>query len=115
MAADGAHVGDAAVTQLGEHAHPLLGTFPAGRANPHAEHVAFTVDSDPHRHLNRPVGDLPVPDLQDDGVDQHKGVGYAAGPSTLPLRRSRGTVIRTSPTSVRTVFPLEPFRELPGP
>ena len=61
---------DAAVAQLGEDAGPELGAFAAGRADPHPQHVAFTVEVDAHGHVDRPVGDLAVADLDDDGVDQ---------------------------------------------
>jgi len=36
VAAHDAHAEDATIPQVGQHVHPLLGTFPGGRANPQA-------------------------------------------------------------------------------
>ena len=61
--ADGdAHIGHAAVLQLGEHLQPKLGTLIAV-AGPQAQDVAFPVHGDPDHHIDRLVADLPVADL----------------------------------------------------
>ena len=81
---------DAAVAELGEDAGPELGAFAAGRADPHPEHVAFTVEVDAHGHVDRPVGDLAVADLDDDGVDQDHRVDGVERP-VLPATMSSTT------------------------
>ena len=70
VAADDEGVGDAAVAQLGQHGAPELRSFAAGWSDPHAEHLAFTVQVDAHGHIDGPVGDVPVTDLDHDRIDQ---------------------------------------------
>jgi hypothetical protein len=61
------HIGDAAVAQLGQHAHPVLSAFAAG-SNPQPDHVAFAFAVDGEHDVDRPVGDLPVADLDSDAL-----------------------------------------------
>jgi hypothetical protein len=69
--ADGdAHVFDAAVLDLGQHREPELRALPA-IAGPQPEDVALTAAGDSDRHVDRAVHDLPVADLDHDGVDEH--------------------------------------------
>jgi hypothetical protein len=63
-----AHVGGAAVLDLGEHRQPELRTL-AAVAGPQSEDVALTGAGDPDGHVDRPVGrHLPVADLDEDGT-----------------------------------------------
>lgn len=64
-----AHIAGAAVLDLGEHRQPELGAF-AALAGPQPEDVALACAGDPHGHVDGPVGDLPVADLDEDGVDE---------------------------------------------
>jgi len=79
VAADDERVGDTAVAELGEHRHPKLRAFTTGRADPHAEHVALTVEVDAHRHIHRPISDLAVTDLDHDRVDQDHRIHPSSG------------------------------------
>jgi hypothetical protein len=66
----------------------VLGAFAAG-AHPQAQHVAFAVAVDAHSNVDRPVGDLTVPDLHMQSVDEHDrvdGVEWAG----LPCRQFLG-------------------------
>ncbi len=74
------HVGDATVAELGEHRHPLLRAFAAGRSEPQPKHVALAVHVDPDGHVHGPVRDLRVTDFHDDGIDQHDRVHLVEGP-----------------------------------
>jgi hypothetical protein len=58
---------------LGEHRKPELRAL-AAVAGPQPEDVAFTVAGHPDRDIHRPVGDLPVTDLDHDRVDEDDGV-----------------------------------------
>ena len=51
--------------QVGQHAHPELRALPAG-AGPQPEDVLLPGQGDADRGVDRPVGDLPVPDLDHD-------------------------------------------------
>jgi hypothetical protein len=76
------HVAHAAVAQIGEHGHPELRALAAG-AGPEPQDVALTVEGDADGRIERPVGDLPVADLDHDRVDEHRGVDLvqrAGGP-----------------------------------
>jgi hypothetical protein len=77
---DDERVADPPVAQLGEQAHPELGALPTGGADPQAQHVTLAVQVDAHGHVDRPVGDLAVADLHDDGVDQDDRVHGVEGP-----------------------------------
>ncbi|GAA5005784.1 hypothetical protein GCM10023317_40410 [Actinopolymorpha pittospori] len=55
---------------LSQAGHPMFGALTAG-ADPHPEHVPLAGEVHPDRDLDGPVGDLPVPDLDVDSVDQH--------------------------------------------
>ena len=70
VAADDAHIGDTTVLDLGEHRQPVLGSL-AALAGPQPKDVAVTVDGDTNGHLDRPVGDLAIADLDEDRVDEH--------------------------------------------
>jgi hypothetical protein len=76
VADDEEHVPHAAVTQIGEHAHPELRTLAAG-AGPQPEDVALAVEADPDRGVDRPVGDLPIADLDHDRIDEDRRVDLA--------------------------------------
>jgi hypothetical protein len=77
VAADDEAIGDIPVAQLGEHAHPELGTLPTAGSDPHAQHVTLALQVDAHGHIDGPVGHLPFPDLHVDGVDQQHRVDPA--------------------------------------
>jgi hypothetical protein len=79
-----AGVGDTAALDLGEVLKPVLGAL-AAVAGPDSQDVAVPVDADPDDHVERPVGDLPVADLDVDGVDEQHRVHRVQGP-VLPLR-----------------------------
>lgn len=68
-----AHICGAAVLDLGQHRQPELGAL-AAVAGPQAQDVALPGASDPNRHVDRPIGDLAVADLDVDGVDEHHRV-----------------------------------------
>ena len=74
VAADDQRVLEAAVSQLGQHRRPLLGALTARRAEPEAEHVAFAVEVDADRDVDRPVRDLRAADLDHQAVDQQDRV-----------------------------------------
>jgi hypothetical protein len=95
IAAGDQHVLHAPVLQLSEHPEPDLGAFPAGRAHPHAQHVPFPLDADPHRHIDRAVGDLPVADPHEDAVDQQHRVDRVQRP-IRPLGHVRHDRVRHS-------------------
>jgi hypothetical protein len=59
VAADDAHVGDAAVLELGETWSPKLGALAAG-ADPQAQDVTLALDGDTDGRVDGPVGDLAV-------------------------------------------------------
>ena len=63
------HVPDAPVPQVRQHAHPELGALPAG-PGPQAQDVLLTSEGDADGSVDRPVGDLPVPHLDHDRVDE---------------------------------------------
>ena len=69
----------AAVAQVGEHAHPELRALTAG-AGPQPEDVALAGQADPDRGVERPVGDLPVADLDHDRVDEDRRVDLIQRP-----------------------------------
>ncbi len=85
VAAHDQSVGQAAVSQLGEHRSPLLGALPAGGAQPQPQNVALALKIDPDGHIHGPVGDLGVTDLHDDRVDQQHRIHRIEGP-VLPHR-----------------------------
>jgi hypothetical protein len=62
VAHDDANVLDATILDLGQHLQPVFGALTTS-PDPQPEDVAFTVNSDADRHVDRPVGDLPVTDL----------------------------------------------------
>jgi len=67
-----AHVGDAAVLDLGQHGQPELGAL-AAVPGPQAQDVPLAVHGDADHHVDGPVGNLPVADLDHDGVhEQHR-------------------------------------------
>src|SRR5262249_54964697 len=80
VAAHDERIGDAAVAQLGEYAHAKLGAFTTRGADPRAEHIAFAVQVDAHGHVDGPVGDVTVADLDHDGVDQDHRENAIEGP-----------------------------------
>ena len=61
----------------------MLGAL-AAVAGPDAEDVAVAVDGDRHDHIDRPVRDLTVPDLDIDSIDEHHRVDPVEG-AVLPL------------------------------
>ncbi len=63
------HVVQAAVLQLGEDVQPVLGAL-AAVSGPDAEDVAGAVHGHRHHDVDRTVRDLPVPDLDVDGVHE---------------------------------------------
>ena len=67
------HIPHAAVLQVGEHAHPEPGALAAG-AGPQAQHVLAAVCGDAYGGVDGPVGHLPVPDLDHDGVDEDRHI-----------------------------------------
>ena len=83
VADDHAHILDATVLQLGEHVQPVFGAFTAV-AGPEPEDVAVALAGDRERDVDGPVGDLPVADLDVDGVDEDHRVDRVEGP-VLPL------------------------------
>src|SRR3954453_12407580 len=54
---------DGTVLQIGQHVHPELRRLPATGAGPQPQDVSPTVQVDPDRGVERPVADLPVPNL----------------------------------------------------
>jgi hypothetical protein len=78
------HVPDAPVAQVGEHAHPELGALPAG-ASPQAEDVFLPGQGDADGGVDGPVGDLPVPDLHHDGVDEDRRIDLIERPAAPGL------------------------------
>ena len=95
VAAGDEDVLDAAVLQFGEHGQPLpCSLASAGWAGPQAQDVAFTVDGDAHRDVDRAVGDLTLADLDVDAVDQQDRVDRvqrAAGPGLICSRTASVT------------------------
>lgn len=69
VAADDADIGDTTVAQLREHVHPLLRALPVGRSHPQPENVTVTLEIDADSDVDRPVGDLPVADLNHERVE----------------------------------------------
>lgn len=68
------------VLQFGEHVQPVLRGLPADPgAWPDPEHVAVSVQVDPDRGVERLVADLPVTDLDIDGVDEDRPVHAVQG------------------------------------
>jgi len=72
IADDDAHVGDAAVLDLADHREPVLCAFPAV-AGPQPEDLAFAVGGDREGDVDGSVDDLPIADLDVDGVHEHHG------------------------------------------
>jgi hypothetical protein len=64
-----AHIRGAPILDLRQHRQPILRAFTAD-AGPDPQHVAVALDGDADDDVERPVGDLPVADLQMDGVDE---------------------------------------------
>lgn len=60
-------VGEPPVAELGEHHHPPLSAFTAGRAGPQPEDVSLAFEIDGDGHLHGTVG------------DPHRGIGVAVG------------------------------------
>ena len=56
-----------------------LAPSPPRRAEPQAEHVAFAVEVDADRDIDRPVRDLGVADLDHDRVDQQHRIEPSSG------------------------------------
>jgi hypothetical protein len=81
------HIPHTAVAQLGEHVQPVLGTF-AAVTGPDAQDVTVAIDGDGHDHVDRPVGDLTISDLDVDGVDEHDRIHRIQRP-VLPTRPCR--------------------------
>ncbi|GAA4552632.1 hypothetical protein GCM10023175_46720 [Pseudonocardia xishanensis] len=67
------YVAHAAVLQVDQHAHPELRALPA-HAHPQPQNVLAAVHGDPDGGVDRPVGDLPVPNLHMDRVDEHRRI-----------------------------------------
>src|SRR5690349_19019599 len=65
------HLGHAAVLQVDQYAHPTLRALTT-RAHPQAQDVLVAVHRDPDGGVDRPVGDLPLADLDVEGVDEHR-------------------------------------------
>jgi hypothetical protein len=65
---------------------PVLRALPgaAALAGPDTQDVAVAVDADPDDHVEGPVGDLPVTDLEMDRVDEQHRIHAVQGPM-LPL------------------------------
>ena len=63
-------------SRLGQHLQPELGALTAV-AGPQAEDVAFPLDSDPDDDVDGFVADLPVADLDHDGVDEDHRIHLA--------------------------------------
>ncbi len=73
VAAHDQRVGQAAVSQLGQHRGPLLGALAAGGPEPQAPHVAFAGEIHADGDVHGPVGDLRVADLDHDRVEPSTG------------------------------------------
>ena len=59
------------------------------RGDEQAEDVAVAVDGDAHRDVDRPVGDLPVADLQERTVDQqHRTKDFSASAQRIVVPAS---------------------------
>ena len=86
---------DAAVAEVGQHAHPELRALTAG-AGPQPEDVLLPGQGDPDRGIDRPVRDLAVADLDHDRVDEDRGVDLApaAGPARSAISSTTLSVIR---------------------
>ena len=65
----------------------------AAVSGPQPEDVAFAVDADADRDVDRPVRDLPVTDLDVDRVDEHHRVDPVQGP-VLPLGHLADDLLR---------------------
>ena len=72
-----------AVLDVGEDAHPELRSFPAG-AGPQAQDVLLPVQDPADRGVNGAVGDLPVADLDYDGLDEDRGIDLIQRPALPP-------------------------------
>jgi hypothetical protein len=83
VADEDATVACAAVFDLGQHVQPIFGAFSA-LAYPQTEDVAFAIHRDRQHNIDRPVGDLPVADLDPDRVDEDDWVDRVQG-TVLPL------------------------------
>lgn len=94
------HVETASVADLGEDLGPELGAF-AAVAGPQTQDVAFAVDGDRDRGVDRPVRDLPIADLHVDRVDEHHRIHPIQRPR-LPLGELADEI---------TVLDRDPFRE----
>src|ERR1039458_549260 len=64
---------------------PELGSFPvAVLPGPQSQHVTLPIHGDAQGQVDRPVRDLPLPDLHINGVDENHRVYYVEGP-VLPF------------------------------
>ena len=79
VADDDADILDAAVEDLAQHLVPVLGAFRA-IAGPEAEDVPLALEGDADDGVDRPVGDLAVPDLDPDRVNEHNRVDRVERP-----------------------------------
>src|SRR6478736_1834551 len=71
-----AHIGSTAVLDLGEHREPELRPLSAV-AGPQPEDVALPSAGHPDGHIDGPVGDLAVADLDEDRIDEHHRIHRA--------------------------------------
>ena len=88
-------VHDAAIPQFSEHIDPLLCPFPPVVPTHKSKNVATTVEVDPHRHVDRPVRDLPLADLEHDRVDDD----HRIHPAVSSGRRESDSDELSSPSS----------------
>ncbi|GAA0270604.1 hypothetical protein GCM10010302_05210 [Streptomyces polychromogenes] len=73
----------AAVLDLGENVHPVLGAL-AAVAGPQPENVQPPLGRDRQGHVNGPVGNRAVTNLHVDGVNEDHGIDGVEGP-VLPF------------------------------
>ncbi len=79
VAHDEEHIPHAPVLQIDQDTHPKLRALTAG-AGPQAQNVLAAVHRDPDGRVDRPVRDLTLADLDDDGVNEHGHVDAVEWP-----------------------------------
>src|ERR1700721_1644939 len=74
VTANDQRVEETAVSELGEHRHPLLSSLPTSRPEPQAEDVTLTLEIHAYSNVDRPVSDLATPDLHNDRINKKDGI-----------------------------------------